>query len=88
MEYAKLDPTLAAEVGGGEPGQQLPVFVHVADELDAASAERLASRLGLERPVAPGSVLSMTVSAERVGELSDQPWVVAIRAARRLRPLH
>lgn len=90
MEYAKLDPMLAAEVSdesGGDPGRQLPVFVHVADPLDPATAVRLARQLGLEEPVAAGAVLSMTVSVERIEELSGQPWVVAIRAARRLRPL-
>ncbi|MGH3712054.1 MAG: hypothetical protein ACRDT4_01095 [Micromonosporaceae bacterium] len=87
MDYRKLDPMIAAEVTGGDPGRQLTVFIHIATDLDPGSGVLLARRLGLEQSVAPGSVLSLTVSAERVGELSEEPWVVAIRAARRLRPL-
>ncbi len=88
MEYAKLDPMLAAEVTGGAGGDRaLPVFVHVADQIDDDTAVRWAERLGLQRPVTPGSVLTVTLPLARVGELSDEPWVVAIRAARRLRPL-
>jgi hypothetical protein len=90
MDFSKLDPMLVAELSGdtgGEPGREVPVFVHVAGVLSRADGERLAGRLGLGEPVKPGSVLTLTLPVERVGELSGEPWVVAIRAARRLRPL-
>jgi hypothetical protein len=90
MDFAKLDPMLAAELSGdtgGEPGREVPVFVHVAGGLARGDGARLARQLGLSEPVKPGSVLTLTLPVERVGELSGEPWVVAIRAARRLRPL-
>lgn len=90
MDFQKLDPALAAAVSeqtGGEPDRDLLVFVHVSPELSDDDAARLTQQLNLERPVRAGGVLTMALPARRVGELSDEPWVVAIRPARRLRPL-
>jgi hypothetical protein len=88
MDFQKLDPTVAAELSGengGDPDRDLAVFVHVASSLRRDEADRLAERL--EQPVSPGGVLSLTLPARRISALSEEPWVVAIRASHRLRPL-
>ncbi|MQA27453.1 MAG: hypothetical protein GEU94_18760 [Micromonosporaceae bacterium] len=99
MDYQKLDPTLAAELDAGlraalgestSGARELSVFVHVADPVRDADADRMAQRLrsmGVIEPVQPGAVLTMSVSPQQVAELSEESWVVAIRAARQLRTL-
>ncbi|MGH3746242.1 MAG: hypothetical protein ACRDT8_02460 [Micromonosporaceae bacterium] len=100
MDFEKLDPTVAAELEAGlaqaatgegsSSGTEMAVFVHVADPLLPEHATQLDQRmrpLGLEQPVKPGAVLSMSLPAEQIGRLSEEPWVVAIRAAHRIRPL-
>lgn len=100
MDYQKLDPMLASELDAGLRAavdgippvsrRELQVFVHVADPVVPGDAESMGRRLrglGVNEPVQPGSVLTMSLSAEQVSVLSEEPWVVAIRAARPLRTL-
>ncbi|HEX6074705.1 MAG TPA: hypothetical protein VFZ32_05495 [Micromonosporaceae bacterium] len=89
MDFQKLDPVLAAELSldTADLSRQLPVFVHVTESLEPDEAALVARRFGLAEPVAGGGVLSATLTAQQVAELSEEPWVVKIRAARELRPL-
>lgn len=95
MDFQKLDPVLAAELSDGteaDPTRELPVFIHIAEGpdaegLDVDDRDLLARRYGLPQPVIAGGVMSATVTAEQVAELSEEPWVVMIRAARQLRTM-
>ena len=84
MDLQKLDPVVAAAVSkrAGDQNQDLPVLVHVSAYVNAKDVDRVMRHYGVSQPVRPGGVVSMTLPAREIGKLSDQSWVVAIRAAR------
>ena len=85
-DYGKLDAGLASaleDVADGD-ARVLPVFVEVAGELTEAGLATLTD-LGLGEPT--GGVVTATLSARQVSQLSDQPWVRYLRLSERLRLL-
>lgn len=85
-DYGKLDAGLASALEDVPDGDArvLPVFVEVAGELPDAGRSALAD-LGLTEPT--GGVVTATLSARQVSQLSDQPWVRYLRLSGRLRLL-
>ncbi|MBD2016364.1 hypothetical protein H6F96_20610 [Microcoleus sp. FACHB-53] len=87
MNYKKLDTALAMalnEVQDSEE-QSLVVFIHTEPVPDAKATAFLES-LGVN--VTKGrDVLTATLSANAVSQLSEQPWVHYIRLSQKLRLL-
>ncbi len=85
-DYAKLDAALAAVLADqpAPDARVLPVFVQLTGDLpDAGRA--LLREIGAGEPA--GNVVTATLSARQVSQLSDEPWVRYLRLSGRLRLL-
>ena len=85
MNYKKLDTALAMALNELQDSeeQSLVVFIHTEPVPDAKATAFLES-LGVK--VTRGQdVFTATLSANAVSQLSDQPWVKAIRLSQNLR---
>ncbi len=77
--YRKLDAALAGVIDGAvAAGRPLAVFVHV----DPGAAGRLPGLGAVE-----GGIATVTLPAEQIAELSEQPFVRQIRLSSPLRLL-
>lgn len=88
MNYSKLDAALALAVREvQDPEQQnLAVFIDLRSAPDTAEAAFL-ERLGVSGVVSRRHLLTATLSASAVAELSEQPWVRYVRLSQKLRPV-
>ena len=69
-----------------DPSECFEVFVHLAAEAGPSEIAIL-DALGVRGAVSGRCVLTGTLSARGVEELSDKPWIRQLRLSRRLRPL-
>lgn len=82
--HAKLDAALALALHeAGESDTGLDVFVELGE--DAGDVEEHLARLGVPGGDPGARVLSATLSARQVSELSQQPWVRRVRLSQGLK---
>jgi hypothetical protein len=88
MDYAKLDPglqmALAQESTGA--GRVLDVFVQTRDDPGPDAMEFL-QRIGVRNVRPNRKVFTAQLTAEKLDELSEQPWVMALTLSTPLRTL-
>lgn len=86
MNYQKVDAALAtalAEVEDRE-ARVLGVFIHTESDLSESAIAFLES-LGISHPTQNQTVYTVTLSANAVAQLTDQPWVRYLRLSQRLK---
>lgn len=78
MNYRKLDPGLALALSNTETSNEdvraFDVFIRMAHAPDTKEVTYL-EELGISCPAAGRQILTATLSARAVDELSKQPWV-------------
>jgi hypothetical protein len=89
MDYQKIDAALAAALDDIQDPEArvFEVFIHVAYPLSPDEAGYLQG-LGVHGDTSGRQVLTATLSARAVAELSDQAWVRHLRLSRKLRLLN
>jgi len=85
MDYRKIDAALAAALDDVQDPEEhaLAVFIHTEHAPGTAEAAFL-ERLGVSGSTSAQQVLTATLSARAVAELSDQPWVRYLKLSRKL----
>jgi hypothetical protein len=87
MDYRKIDAPLAAALEATpDAGQSLTIFISTTGESTPTRIQFLTEH-GIDPEAARRAIFSATVSAKTVAELSDQPWVSALRLSQKLRPI-
>ena len=88
MNYQKLDAALATAVEDvRDPDERvLEVFIHVTPALGPAEIAFL-EKLGVSGAIAGRQIITATLSARAVAELSDQSWVRYLMLSKKLRLL-
>jgi hypothetical protein len=86
MNYSKLDAALAKAVQEVQDPEErnLVVFINTRSAPDTAEAAFL-ERLGVSGVASGRQLLTATLSASAVAELSDRPWVRYLRLSQKLR---
>ncbi len=89
MDYKKIDASLAAVLGEIQDPEQpiLAVFIYTTHSITAAEATFL-EKLGVREGVVGKQLITATLSARAVSELSDQQWVKHLKLSRKLRLLN
>jgi hypothetical protein len=87
MDHKKLDGALASALTCIQNEQEIgfEVFVHIVKppaQGELAYLERLGAKGDPRR-----TIFTARLSAQTIDELSEQPWVLAIKLSQRLRPL-
>jgi hypothetical protein len=85
VDYRKLDAALAAALNAAASEQSFDVFIHVDGPLND-DAKAVLQRAGV-KAAASGTILTASLSAQAISDLSSRPWVRQITLARPLRPL-
>ncbi|HEY9636985.1 MAG TPA: hypothetical protein V6D14_26530 [Coleofasciculaceae cyanobacterium] len=87
MNYQKLDPALAIALNDVQNPEErsLAVFIHTEPVPEAASS--LLQSLGVSGVTTGRKVLTATLSANAISQLSDQPWVQYLKLSQTLRLL-
>jgi hypothetical protein len=88
MNYSKLDAALALAVREAKDSEErnLGIFIDIGPAPDTAEAAVL-ERLGVSGVASRQQLLTATLSASGVAELSDRPWVRYLRLSQKLRPV-
>jgi hypothetical protein len=88
VDYQKVDAALAAAVqeATDPDDRSLSVFIH-ADRALSEEQRALMERLGVSGGQAGSRVVTATLSARAVEELTEQSWVQYMRLSQRMRPL-
>jgi hypothetical protein len=88
VDYQKVDAALAAAVEEApDPNERsLAVFIH-ADRALGVEERSVMERLGVSGGQAGARVVTATLSARAVEELTEQSWVRYVRLSQRMRPL-
>ena len=86
MDSRKLDAWLSAALVAPEEAGEVTIFISTVEPLDAARAGLL-RKLGVGQAAAGQKLLTATVPKQVIGELSEQPWVRALKLSQQLRPL-
>jgi hypothetical protein len=86
MNYRKMDAALITAVDEAEDREacSLEVFVHL-DHIPDEEEKRILSGLGIRPEAAGRTIITASLSADDVAELTDQPWIRQIRLSQRLR---
>ncbi|MDY6782699.1 MAG: hypothetical protein SW833_09170 [Cyanobacteriota bacterium] len=88
MNYQKIDAALSIELSRVENRQdaRFAVFIHT-QSISTAQATAILERLGAESPTGSQNLITATLSARDVSEVSEQPWVKYLRLSQVLYPL-
>jgi hypothetical protein len=88
VDYQKVDAALAAAMQEApDPDERsLVVFIH-AERALSVEERSVVERLGVSGGQAGPGVVTATLSARAVEELTEQSWVRYVRLSRRMRPL-
>jgi hypothetical protein len=85
VDYSKIDAALASALnteGGGQ--ETYVVFIHTTQPPGPAESALLAKH-GVS--IGSGKILTASLSRPAIEEMSEQPWVRALRLSTKLRPL-
>lgn len=88
MNYQKLDPALNMALNEVENREEptFEVFIHT-QSISSGEATTMLKRLGIENVEGSQDIMTATLSARALSELSEQPWVKYLRLSQVLHPV-
>ena len=87
MDYQKMDTALLMALERAQDQDALTVFIQTARPVEQAEAEYLHELLVTD-DLAGKQILTATLSADAVKQLSDQSWVRSLTLSQPLKPLN
>lgn len=87
MDYRKMDTALLLALERAQDQDALTVFVQSAHPLQQVEADYL-QQLAVTGDHAGKQILTATLSADAVKQLSDQDWVRSLTLSQPLKPLN
>jgi hypothetical protein len=89
MNYQKLDAALSLKLDRVENREEarFAIFIHI-QSISTAEAMTLLKQFGVENPNGTQSLITATLSARAVAEVSEQPWVKYMRLSQVLSPIN
>ena len=89
MNYQKLDAALSLKLGQVENREEarFAIFIHI-QSISTAEAMTLLKQFGVENPNGTQNLITATLSARAVAEVSEQSWVKYMRLSQVLSPIN